>query len=154
MYIGAIHDSGWTGGANVGEVVRLVPSAEVPQGLRSISVRPEGLQLRFTRPIVAERAAEPTRYALSGLTREWKGGYATPDTGQHRPTVERVDVSPDRLTVTLHCTGLRRGFVYEVRVGDLAEEPLWPTVGYYTLHALPGDSPEEGAASGPPAEGK
>jgi cytochrome c2 len=154
MYIGAIHDSGWTGGANVGEVVRLVPSEEVPQGLRSISVRPEGLQLRFTRPIVAERAAEPTRYALSGLTREWKGGYATPDSGQHRPTVERVDVSPDRLTVTLHCTGLRRGFVYEVRVGDLAEEPLWPTVGYYTLHALPGDSPEEGAASGPPAEGK
>jgi len=155
IYIGAIHDSGWTGGANVGEVVRLIPDGPPPLGLRSLRVRPGGFQLVFTRPIEGPGLGDPAHYAISGLTREWKGGYATPDSGQHRPTVERVEVSPDRLTVTLRCTGLRRGFVYEVRVGDLAEEPLWPAVGYYTLHAFPGDRPEEGVpAAGPPAEGK
>ncbi|MCY2966062.1 MAG: hypothetical protein NT069_20930, partial [Planctomycetota bacterium] len=142
LYIGSMHDSGWTGGPNIGEIVRLKRSGEIPLGIESITAREGKFILRFTRPIDPTEAARPERYAISGVTRRWTSGYATPDSGQHRLEVARADVSDDGRTVTLHTGKQQRGFVYEIRIGAVATDKgtlLWPAVGYYTLHDYPVD---------------
>ena len=142
IYIGGIHDSGWNGGANVGEIVQLRRRGELPAGIERISVTPEGFQVQFTQPVDAGKATQTSHYAIAGWTRHWTSGYATPDSGQHRLVVERVQLSADHRTVRLVTAGRQTGHVYEFKLEGLtsaAGEKLWPAVGYYTLHQVPGE---------------
>ena len=144
LYIGGIHDSGWNGGPNVGEIVRLRRRGALPPGIERISATPTGFEIRFTRPVDAKLAGDVSYYAIAGTTRRWTSGYATPDSGQHRLVVERVELSADGRQASLVTTGRQPGHVYEFKLDGLrsaAGEPLWPAVGYYTLHRTPGASP-------------
>jgi mono/diheme cytochrome c family protein len=141
LYIGGIHDSGWNGGPNVGEIVRLRRRGELPAGIERISATPTGFEVRFTQPVDAKLAGEVSHYAISGVTRRWTSGYATPDSGQHRLVVERVELSADGRQASLVTTGRQPGHVYEFKLDGLrsaAGQPLWPAVGFYTLHRVPG----------------
>ncbi len=140
LYIGGIEDSGWLGGANVGEIVRLRPAGSIPCGIREIRATSDGFELSFFSPVDRATAANSAAYSVVGYTRVWKGTYATPDSGRHTVTVRRSDVSADGLSVALHTDRLREGFVYEVICSALAGQgkaELWPDVGYYTLHRIP-----------------
>ena len=79
-------------------------------------------------------------YEISGYTRKWQGSYATPDSGRHQLVVELVDVAPDGLSVVLHTPKQQTCHVYEITCGKIGPESqpaLWPTVGHYTLNAIP-----------------
>lgn len=144
LYIGGIHDSGWNGGPNVGEIVKLRRRAVLPAGIERISATPTGFEIHFTQPVDARLAQELSLYAISGTTRQWTSGYATPDSGQHRLVVERVELSADGRRSSLVTTGRQTGHVYEFKLDGLRSatgEPLWPAVGYYTLHRVPGAKP-------------
>jgi len=141
LYIGGIHDSGWNGGPNVGEIVRLRRRGELPAGIERISATPMGFEIRFTQPVDGKLAGEASHYAIAGATRRWTSGYATPDSGQHRLVIERVALSADGRQASLVTTGRQPGHLYEFKLDGLrsaAGEPLWPAVGYYTLHRIPG----------------
>lgn len=138
LYVGSIHDSGWMGGLNTGDIVRFVANKHLPNGIREVRVTPQGFAIEFLRPIDAARAADPQRYQLSGYTRVWQGSYATPDSGRHVPTITGVTTSDDARTVFLSLTGLKTGHVYDIAVGDIGRSvALWPTTAYYTLHRIP-----------------
>jgi glucose/arabinose dehydrogenase len=140
LYVGCIHDSGWLGGLNVGNIVRLRPKGEVPAGIREIEADASGFRVTFTQPVDRERAADPAAYTLSAYTRVWEGAYATPDSQRHRADIAKVHVADDRLSVHLDVERLRAGFVYELTVGRIGPDPnvpLWPMVGHYTLNRIP-----------------
>lgn len=140
IYIGCIHDSGWLGGLNVGSIVRVRASGEIPLGIRELKVTPQGFQLDFTSPLDRAAAAVATNYTISAYTREWQGTYATPDSNRHVVTVNQITVSADGKQVVLHADKLRTGYVYEVSCGKIGPTPsvsLWPAIGHYTLNRLP-----------------
>jgi len=139
IYIGCIHDSGWLGGANVGDIVRLRPNGKLPAGIREIRARDGQFLISFTAPIDKAAAARRENYEVSGYTRKWQGSYATPDSGRHPLAVESVDVAPDGLSVVLHCARQQEGHVYEITCDKIGAEgqSLWPTVGHYTLNRFP-----------------
>jgi len=146
LYIGSIHDSGWLGGQNLGDIVRLRPNGKLPLGIRELRANPQGFTLSFTAPIDREAAANVENYTISAYTRVWKGGYATPDSGRHKVTVTAADVSADGKEVTLTVDALQEKFVYDVacgRIGPDPEKPLWPTVGYYTMTVVPQEKPSK-----------
>ena len=73
----------------------------------------------------------------SAATRgQWKGGYATPDSGRFQPEVETATLSKDGTSVRLRTSALKTGFVYEIncRVKD-NDKPLWPATGHYIYPA-------------------
>lgn len=144
LYIGSIHDSGWLGGQNTGEIVRLRPRGALPNGIRQLRAHGNGFDLQFFAPVDRQRAARPENYQIQGYTRIWKGGYATPDSERHKVGVVQVDVSDDGRDVRLFVDRLREGFVYEVSCGKLAEAglKLFPATGHYTMNRIP-DIPEE-----------
>jgi hypothetical protein len=139
LYIGSIHDSGWLGGLNTGEIVRLRPTGEFPNGIRELRAVPRGFEIEFLAPVDAAAAMRPDNYSLSGYTRVWKGSYATEDSGRYQPRIESIEVSPDGRTVRLVVDRLEAGFVYDVGVKRLHRNggEMFPDVGYYTMNRLP-----------------
>lgn len=140
IYIGSIHDSGWLGGLNTGSIVKLKPSGDLPNGIQEIQATPDGFEIRFQQPVDRSAAENPGNYSLSGYTREWKGGYATPDSGRFQPKVEAARPSADGTSVRLRTSKLKTGFVYEINcLIKEADKPLWPATGHYTLHRIPSE---------------
>ncbi|MBW3542493.1 MAG: PQQ-dependent sugar dehydrogenase [Planctomycetes bacterium] len=140
IYIGSMHDSGWLGGRNTGGIVRLKANGKLPNGIRELRIRPDGFELEFFRAVDAEAAARAENYTVSGYTRVWQGGYATPDSGRHRLDVQSATLAADSHTVQLAIDGLKTGHVYEVScaaIGTADQRELWPSTGHYTLHRLP-----------------
>lgn len=140
IYIGTIYDSGWLGGPNIGNIVRLRPNGKLPVGIREIRGYDGEFEITFTRPIDRVAAAQPGNFAVSGATRKYQGSYATPDSGRHRLPVRGVEVAPDGLSLVLKVDRQQTGYLYEITVGKIgpASQPaLWPAEGYYTMNALP-----------------
>lgn len=141
VYIGSIHDSGWLGGQNTGGITCLAPNGKLPNGIKELRAAHDGFIIEFIEPFDRGQAALPGNYTISGYTRKWKGGYATPDSGRYKVSVTSVDVSDDAHTVRLHVDRLRTGYVYEVSCGRIdasSEKPLWPATGHYTMLRIPG----------------
>jgi mono/diheme cytochrome c family protein len=138
IYIGSIHDSGWLGGQNTGSIVKLKPSGDLPNGIREIQATTDGFEIRFQAAVNKAEAENLESYSLSGYTRKWKGGYATPDSGRFQPKVEAATLSADGMSVRLKTSELKTGFVYEINclIKD-DDAPLWPATGHYTLHRIP-----------------
>lgn len=140
IFIGSIYDSGWLGGPNIGDIVRLRPNGKLPAGIREIRAAADRFLISFTAPVDKSAAARRESYEISGYTRKWQGSYATPDAGRHQLTVESVDVAPDGLSVVLHVAKQQPGHVYEItcgKVGPASQPVLWPTIGHYTLNVVP-----------------
>lgn len=151
LFIGGIHDSGWLGGTNVGDIVRLRPNGRMSNGIREIRVSPHGFEIAFFEPIERLPADATSSYAITGYTRLWRGDYSTPDSGRHRVAVRRCEVSVDGRTVTLFTDRLREGYVYEVTCADLGgrrQQPMWPRIGYYTLHHIPKERQASAVSAG------
>ncbi|MEZ6056019.1 MAG: c-type cytochrome [Planctomycetaceae bacterium] len=137
IYIGSIHDSGWLGGLNTGEIVRLRPTGNWPNGIREVRATSDGFQIEFLQPLDATKAKDPANYDLSAYTRVWQGSYATPDSERHSPKILRVDVQGK--VVALHLETLKEGFFYELNCAKLGskESPLFPAEATYTLNRIP-----------------
>ena len=138
IYIGSLFDSGWLGGPNVGEIVKLTPQGDYENGIREVRAVPGGFQIEFIGPVDPVKGVEARNYSLSGYTRVWQGSYATDDSGRYSPEIEGVALSNDRRTVTLVVPNLKDSFVYEFHVGEIGSngEELFPSFAAYTLNRL------------------
>ncbi len=140
IYVGGFQDGGWAGGLNMGDIVKLTPEGDLPNGLREIRATSRGFDLEFFHPVDVELARQASQYKISGYTRVWKGDYATPDSGRHKGEVTDAQLDDAVRTVSLTMNGLKPGHVYEVSVGEIGrpdQRTLWPAIGHYTLHRIP-----------------
>ncbi len=145
LFVGSIHDSGWQGGLNTGDIVKLSPTSEWKDGrwqngLVEIRATPAGFDLEFFHAVEPKLAEQPGHYQIAGYTRIWQGSYATPDSGRHNVEVKSARLNAAGTVVSLTLDGLKPGFVYDVVIGDITPDGhalLWPNIGYYTLHNMP-----------------
>lgn len=156
LYIGNIHDSGWLGGQNVGDIVRLEVQERLPNGIRELRARHDGFEVEFLEPVQGSHWEQTGTYELSGYTRVWQGSYATPDSGRYRPAIEQVSLSPDRKQARLIVKDLRPGHVYDLHLQvegskgknqDNTSAPtrpaeFFPVSAYYTMNQIPNASDE------------
>lgn len=139
IYIGSIFDSGWLGGPNTGEIVKLSPHGDYGNGIREIRAVPEGFEIEFLKTVDPDKATQLANYSLSGYTRVFQGSYASDDTGRYSPDIHSLTLSEDHKQVTLQISNLKPEFVYEFNIGDIdaAGESMFPTFGAYTLNRIP-----------------
>ncbi len=141
LYVGGLRDSGWGGGNNVGELVRIKPSQNVPLGIREVRATRDGFAIDFTGPVDAPAAADESKYTISSYHRVWKGTYATPDSDRRTEKIRQIAVAADRRSVVVTLDGMRPGFVYDIHLGPMGPDgqSLWPADAFYTLNQLPDD---------------
>ncbi len=140
LYVGGIRDSGWGGGNNVGELVRLRPAEEgLPCGIAEVRATPDGFQVWLTAAADPRLAADPKNYALLSYTRVSTPAYGGADQGRRSESIRSVSVAEDARSVKLTLDELRAGFVYELRLRNLAGpgRPFFPAEAHYTLRAIP-----------------
>ncbi|MAT14038.1 MAG: hypothetical protein CMJ46_02065 [Planctomyces sp.] len=142
IYIGSIYDSGWSGGSNTGEIVKLTPTGTVPNGIKRITLEENGFRVEFFKPVDRELAAQKDQYGISTYTRVWQGSYGTPDSGRHQVEITETTVAEDGKSVLLQVDELLPSYVYDINCGDLdsSTEPFWPATAHYTLNTLVGSS--------------
>ncbi len=139
LYIGHIRDSGWQGAGNIGEISRLTPQGEFPNGICEIRAVADGFEVEFLHPLQAGQYGTADDWDIQSLTRVWKGSYATPDSDRQKVTPEAVSLLADGRTLHLRTPAHRAGYLYEFRVvqADVEEALLWPAEGFYTMKRVP-----------------
>lgn len=147
LYIGNIRDSGWGGGANVGTIVRMTPTGELPPGIAEVRATANGFTIDFTAKVDTTLASQTDSYAVSSYRRISTPAYGGPDVDRQAASVKQVVLSPDGKRATLTLDAMREGFVYELRLANLAAGGgvFHPGEAHYTLHRLPkADAPGGG----------
>ena len=144
LYVGGIRDSGWGGANNIGEIVRLRPRLqELPCGIAEVRATHDGFTVEFTRPVDRESARASENYVISSYTRVSTPAYGGPDVDRQTESVRGLTVSPDGGRVKIQMQRMREGYVYEIRLKNLAGEsrPFFPSEAYYTLRRVPAGRP-------------
>jgi hypothetical protein len=140
LYVGSIRDSGWGAGNNVGEIVRVrVEPDKLPCGIAQVRATPTGFVIDFFRPVdrgVAERAAS---YTIQSYRREATPAYGGADRDRRTEKVVGVAVAAGARRVNLTLAELRPGFVYELRLRNLARggAEFHPSEAHYTMRVVP-----------------
>lgn len=119
---------------------RLDWTGRVPFEIAAMHVRPDGFELRFTAPVDSQSAGAPEAYRLQTYTYLYQSSYGSPEVDQTTPTIKKVQVAEDGLSVRLTVDGLQVGHVHELHASGVKSAeglPLLHEAAYYTLFELP-----------------
>jgi hypothetical protein len=135
IYVGNLRDSGWGGGQNTGSVVRLRPEGPVPVGIAEVHALVDGFAIDFTAPVDRARAVQRGNYSVASYRRITTPAYGGPDVDRESESIVDITPSADSRRVTLRLGRMRTGFVYELRLKNLAGDDrlFFPAEAYYTL---------------------
>jgi hypothetical protein len=140
LYVGEIHDSGWGAGNNIGQIVKIkIEPEKLPCGIAEVRATSSGFTIDFIQPVDAKRAADAANYSLESYRRESTPAYGGPDLDRRIEKISSAIVSRNAKRVTLTLPQLRAGFVYELKIQNLAPSGgvFHPAEAHYTLHQIP-----------------
>ena len=119
---------------------RLDWTGKTPFEVHSVRARPDGFELRFTRPVDPKAAADPASYTVETFTHHFYAAYGGPEIEQADQKVVSANPAADGLSVRLVVDQLVRGHIHEMHfsgVRDRDGQPLLHHVAYYTLNEIP-----------------
>jgi hypothetical protein len=97
-----------------------------PLAMRAIHIRPggKGFVVQLTKPLAANQAIDPSLFSVKRYHYLYTGNYGSPQANEKQIPVESAELSSDRtsITLTLPVETHPLGMVYELRLGDLADE--------------------------------
>jgi mono/diheme cytochrome c family protein len=140
LYVGGIRDSGWGGANNVGELARLQPQFDrLPCGIAEVRAGPDGLSIRFTKPVERSLAGKIESYDITTYTRVSTPAYGGPDHDRSSARIRSVRLSDNEREVAVTLDEMKEGYVYEINVKPLAREKcaFFPSVAHYTMRRVP-----------------
>jgi hypothetical protein len=119
-----------------------------PFAIHSFSVRSDGFDVNFTRPVDAGWAADPDNYEVSHWTYNYSDNYGSGRVDETSVDVSAATVSDGGETATIELPtvetapegGTRIGRIYEIFVDVEAEDgdTMQNNTGWYTVNELPG----------------
>jgi hypothetical protein len=143
LWVGQISFSGWIEGEP--GIQRIVFTGDNPIDVYTMNLTNKGFDLTFTQPVDAATAANPINYKI----RRYRYEYKKKDPEEGIDIATQVDVqdvtaisaklSTDGKKVSLTIDGLKPGFIYEVKLGDIKSvtgQPLTNKLICYTLNKL------------------
>lgn len=140
MYIGQ-SNRGWNSlGTKSYSLQRLQWKGKVPFEIKTMSARPDGFNLTFTRPVNLKTATDIKSYMLSSYTYPYHSKYGGKETDLIKLKIKSITLNADRQSVHLKLNNLRAGYVHELHadgVRDSTGQPLVHKAAYYTLNRIP-----------------
>jgi hypothetical protein len=140
MFVGGTN-RGWPSrGTKEYALERLNWTGKTPFETREMRIERDGFSLAFTAPVDRATAEDEKSYALQTYTYIYQSSYGSPEVDQTKPTIKKIEVADDGLTVRLAIDGLQLGHVHELHMDGLRStdgRPLLHAEAYYTLNRLP-----------------
>lgn len=140
LYVGGITEPGWMAMPDRGAVFRIDYTGQLPFEMQSIHVRPQGFQIRFTKPIQAATASKISAYRVESYRYEYTGSYGSPELDLKTHAIDKVTVTEDGLSVEVTVANLAKDRVYlisPVGIDSTEKESLVHPTGAYTLNEIP-----------------
>jgi len=139
ILVGSVHDSAWGAGRNLGEIVKLRFSGQLPLGIAEMRAVEDGFELQFTGPIDRAKAADKTNYQLVSYRRIPTPDYGGPDVDRRTEKINALTVSQDGRRVVITLPEQRVGFVYALRLRNLTTDgqQFHPAEAYFSMGPLP-----------------
>jgi len=139
VLVGSVHDSGWGAGRNLGEIVKLRFSGQLPLGIAEMRAIEDGFELLFTGPVDRAKAVEMANYQLVSYRRIPTPAYGGPDVDRRTETIHSLTVSEEGQRVVMTLPELRVGFVYALRLKNLTtdDQQFHPAEAYFSMGPLP-----------------
>jgi hypothetical protein len=119
---------------------RLEWSGKMPFEIKRITIKPDGFNVTFTKPVESTTGSSPSSYSVSAFTHPYHAGYGGPEIEQQKPAVTSVTLAEDGLSAKLTLEKLNRGFVYELDLVALSSndgEELLHRNAFYTVNEVP-----------------
>jgi hypothetical protein len=118
---------------------RLVPTGRSVFEIHSVRALPDGLELRFTRPVARAALKDVRNFAAEDWRYEASPEYGGPKLDQRRLRITAAEPTPDSRGVRLSLEDIEPGRCVWLRA-ELETpfgERLWSPEAWYTLNALP-----------------
>jgi glucose/arabinose dehydrogenase len=132
---------GWGSvGGQTHALQRVRYTGNLPLEIHSLSVTPTGWTVRFTRPIVAQTAADPATWFLESYTYHHWATYGSPEIERREDPIARIDVAEDGLSAHLTVPGRKIGRVFHLQAKGLTATDgaaLLHPDAWYTLNSVP-----------------
>jgi hypothetical protein len=111
----------------------------LPCGIAEVRAMHDGFRIDFFRPIDRDVAGRIESYSIQSYRREPTPAYGGPDRDRRTEKVTTATVSSDARRGTLTLAEMRPGFVYELRLKNLAPRggDFHPSEAHYTLNVVP-----------------
>jgi cytochrome c551/c552 len=133
---------GWgsAGEANEG-LQRLVWNGDIPFEMRSVSAKPDGFEIEFTRPVDRKSAEDLASYTVESFTYKYHPVYGSPPVSSEKGAVKGVKISEDGMKARIIVDNMRRYHIHTitldgVRAKDRSHSLVHATA-YYTLNNIP-----------------
>jgi azurin len=140
MYVG-MTSRGWAStGKEEYALQRLTWNGKLPFEMHTVTAKPDGFELLFTKPVDKALARQLANYAVASFTYKYHKDYGSPVINQAENPVRAAVVSEDGMRVRLVVDNLRLGYIHEIKLKDLTatdRTALLHNVAYYTLNQLP-----------------
>ena len=140
LYVG-MTSRGWAStGPDMYGLQRLSWTGKTPFEIKAMRAQSNGFELEFTQPVDEATAARPESYSLTSFTYKYHRTYGSPIINQQPCNVQRVEVSSDRTKVRLYMSGLREGYIHQLKADGVRNrngQALLHDDAYYTLNNRP-----------------
>jgi azurin len=120
---------------------RLVWTGKTPFEIKTIKAQNDGFLVEFTKPVNKQLAAESSSYTVTSFNYNYHSSYGSDIVDQKPAMVHSVKVSDDGLSAKLTVSGMRLGFIHQLKAEGIQSqmgEPLLHNTGFYTLNQVPG----------------
>lgn len=119
---------------------RLTWTGKAPFEIKAMRAQSNGFELEFTQPVNKNIAANINLYQITSFTYSYHRAYGSPIINQQVCQILKADVSEDGHKVRLYVSGLREGYIHELKAEGIRSNSgksiLHPSA-YYTLNYLP-----------------
>ena len=133
---------GWgsAGEANEG-LQRLVWNKSLPFEMRTISAKPDGFEIEFTKPVDRKSAEDLASYAVQSFTYKYHPVYGSPPVNTTEHKVRGVKVSEDGMKARILVDNMRQNYIHNITLEGIRDKEnsysLVHTTAFYTLNNIP-----------------
>lgn len=131
---------GWSAtGTDPFGIQRVKWTGKTPFEMKAVYAKPDGFEIEFTQPVDAATASAVNSYSLTSFTYNYHHIYGSPVIDKQPCEVQKAELSADRTRVRLYATGIRQGFIHEIKASGVQSggKSLLHDTGYYTLNRIP-----------------
>ncbi|WP_434084131.1 hypothetical protein [Fodinibius sediminis] len=141
LFIGETN-RGWGSAGTADEgLQRLVWNRQLPFEMKTIRVRPDGFEIRFTKPVDRASAEDLASYAVSSFIYKYHPVYGSPMIDPGQGEVRGVKVTEDGMGVRIIVDNLRKNYIHHIELDGIRSKkdgnPLLHSSAYYTLKEIP-----------------
>ncbi|PCE66778.1 hypothetical protein [Sediminicola luteus] len=141
LFVGETNRGWGSAGSKNSGLERLVWTGEVPMEMKTVSARPDGFEIEFTKPVNRETAENLDSYSGKSFTYKYHSVYGSPTIMETPLDIKGVKVSDDGLKARIVVGNLTQFHIHQLEVKGIRSQqeghPVLHPVAYYTLNHIP-----------------